>query len=124
MKLLKAIEKNKLSITAILEFDSPFTHSDFSFGILSLERKGRSLYLDVRGSSSNEDIILVHFAYDEDVIAPDTSNKADLKVEDLILGLDEAKLYIGDNSHTQPSSIVLYVEGEHQTELKINLTID
>lgn len=123
MKLLKAIETEKIYIEAVLEFDKPFDHTDYSFGILSLEKNGRSLYLDVTGSSSANNTIEVFFEYDEDVLSPDVSKKADLRVQDLILGLDEVKLYIGEDDYTEPSDMYLLVESDG-VELKINLNID
>lgn len=123
MKLLKAIEKEKLSVVAMMEFDKSFAHTDYSFGILSLEKDERSLYLDVTGSCSDGNTIKVIFEYDEDVLSSDVSKKADLKVQDLILGLDEAKLYIGEDDYTLPSDMYLLIEGD-DTELKIELNID
>ena len=123
MKLLKAIEKQRLSVVAMMEFDKPFAHTDYSFGILSLEKDGRSLYLDVTGSCSGNNSIKVIFEYDEAVLSPDASKKADLKVQDLILGLDEARLYIGEDDYTLPLDMYLLIEGD-DTELRIDLTID
>jgi len=123
MKLLKAIEKEKIYIEAVLEFDKPFDISKFSFGILSLERKDRSLYLDVVESYYVKDKkIILTFEYDEDILCPDVSKRADLRVQDLILGLDEAKLYIGEDDYNLPSDMYLLIEGD-DTELEIGLKI-
>jgi len=124
MKLLKAIEREKIYIEAVLEFDKPFDISKFSFGMLSLERKDRSLYLDVIGSRYVKDKeIILTFEYDEDILCPDVSKRADLRVQDLILGLDEAKLYIGEDDYNLPSDMYLLIDGIG-FELKINLKID
>jgi hypothetical protein len=123
MKLLKAINKNLLGLVAVLEFDKPFNHTDFSLGILSLEKDGRSLYLDATRCSYDRNIMKVGLEYDEDILSPDVSKKADLKVQDLLLGLDEAKLYIGEDDYTLTSDIYLLVLGD-DTELRIDLTID
>lgn len=123
MKLLKAIEKEKLDLRAELRFDQKFDTSDFNFGILSLERNGRSLYLDVVNSYTKCNIIRLYFEYDEDILTEDESKLADLKVQDLVLGLDEAKLYIGEDDYIDPVSMTLFVEGDG-TELQIDLTID
>lgn len=124
MKLLKAIEKEKLSLVAVLEFDKPFNHTDFSFGILSLSRAGRSLYLDVTESRVYPTEICLSFEYDEDILAEGVSKRADLKVQDLLLGLDEAELYINEKNYVTPTKMTLFVEGDRRTVLEINLTID
>jgi hypothetical protein len=124
MKLLKAIEKQRLGLVAVLEFDKPFNHTDFSFGILSLSREGRSLYLDVTESRVYTAEIGLSFEYDEDILAEGVSRRADLKVQDLLLGLDEAELYIGEEDYVTPTKMTLFVEGSRRTALEINLTID
>lgn len=123
MRLLKAIEKQKLSVVAMMEFDKPFAHTDYSFGILSLEKDGRALYLDATRSRSDNNSVKIIFEYDEDILSPDVSKKADLEVQDLLLGLNEAKLYIGEDDYTLPSDMYLLVLGD-DTELRMDLTID
>jgi hypothetical protein len=123
MKLLKALETGKVSVGVVLKFDKPFETSDFSFGILSLERYERSLYLDVTESFTYDKEIHLVLKYDEDVLSSDVSKKADLELKDLVLGLNEAKLYIGEDDYTEPLDMYLIVENG-DFRLEINLEID
>lgn len=122
MRVLQALSRGDLTLRVELLFDEDFQTSDFSFGILSLEKKGRSLYLDASNSYTSDGEIIVHFVYDEDVLAPDLSTSADLRMKDLF-NLHEAKFYIGEDDYTEPKSITLIGEMEDM-EFRINLTID
>jgi hypothetical protein len=122
MKLLKAIEKEKLNIKVILRFDKDFDVSDFNLGTLNLERKGRSLYLDVIGTRLFRNTLVLFFEYDPEVLKDEASKECDLKVEDLILGLDTCELDVDFQGKVLPYEQNILVEGG-DADLEIGLKI-
>ncbi len=122
MKLLKAIEKDKLKLIAILRFDKDFDVSDFNLGTLNLERKGRSLYLDVIGTRLFRNTLMLSFEYDPEVLKDEVSKQCDLKVEDLILGLDTCELDVDFQGKALPYDQNILVEGG-DADLEIGLKI-
>lgn len=122
MKLLKAIEKEKLNIKVVLRFDKDFDVSDFNLGILNLERKGRSLYLDVIGTRLFRNTLMLSFEYNPEVLEDEVSKECDLKVEDLILGLDTCELDVDFQGKELPYDQNVLVEGG-DADLEIGLKI-
>jgi hypothetical protein len=122
MKLLKAIEKEKLNIKVILLFDKDFDVSDFSLGTLNLERKGRSLYLDIIGTRLFRNTLVLSFEYDPEVLEDEVSKECDLKVGDLILGLDTCELDVHFQGKALPYDQHILVEGG-DADLEIGLKI-
>ena len=122
MKLLKAIEKGKLNIKVVLRFDKDFDVYDFNLGTLNLERKGRSLYLDVIGTRQYRNTLELSFEYNPEVLKYEVSKECDLKVGDLILGLDTCELDVDFQGRTLPYDQNILVEGG-DADLEIGLKI-
>ena len=123
MKLLKALSKDKITLTAILEFHKQYNLSDFTCGVLRLERKGRALYLDISGYSQLGTTLMLDFIYEQDILVESFRDKCDLTVEDLILGLDTCELDVDFNGEVEPIELTLFVENDH-TEFLLILTLD
>ena len=124
MKLLKALSKGRIILTARLEFNEWYELSDFTCGVLRLERKDRAIYLDINGYKQSGMMLMLDFIYDPDILEESFRDKCDLTLEDLILGLDTCELGVDFKGKVLPSiGCNLCVENNY-TDFELHLTID
>jgi hypothetical protein len=124
MKLLKAIDKEMLDMYATLTFkEDILSTSMLDLSILGLEKNGRSLFFDTIVYSSGKRWIELVFQYDESILSDDISHLADLKVQDLLLGVYASLNTLNPDGFIKPSEATLFVKGL-DSELQIKLQIN
>lgn len=122
-RLLDKIESGEVEVSVVIEFYCVVPREEYDLGAITLKRSTRTLMLDVVQSYTNDEnnhtTIECDVEYDEDVF---NGKYRDLKESDL-LGLDEARLYIGHDWEVEPDSMTLFVKSGGSTRA-IELEID